>query len=727
MRIPLLCKPECAKVLFSAVRRFGATGLALCFVLVSHCSMASPSRTDEIANIARLIAGTRIAGSGYLNGGVGEVQLSPNGQWVIYSVQEPDLSKNDIRTALFLKSVRGGSEAVSLPNGIAQPRWSPDGALLAAQLGSNLVLFRFSNGKLIEFRRRTITGKLENSTARQPFTFKWSPDSRRIAFITRNNVDQSSWSGGLTGEEWDLRRADRYTLEIYDVRTNAITHLLPAEKTGPQPVAPYLNDVTAGMDWSPDSRSLVVCLNRDPRRQGDSVSLAILDTRSKTLKPFAELAGINSEPIWSPDGSMIAFSSEEGKPDWFIEKRPAIYDVRKQTVFYLHDAPRGSAVRWSADSRSIIWSSRSDMTTRLSRIDVFSKSTVVLPSPIDESGPLSDDLTRSFSSNGRVMAFARSYFAQPSDVYVTDLDHDSVPQGIARRLTFVGRDLTDLAAKVRSQEISWKSRDGEFVIHGLLVEPVNAPSNANLATVLWLEGGPSMVERGFMRFEGSTMTLAMAAAGYAVLIPNTRGRDGYGDRLEAGIRADHSYARLPLNDALDGINMIVRKGIADPNRLAVAGTSYGGYLTEYALTQSTMFKAAIVHEGHLADLSNYLYAPYYPSGSVGQILSRDLYGFEDPASAAEFKRLIDESPGFHPQNVRTPTLLLFGAQSLAATVGEQLYAQYEHFRVPSQLVVYDEGHWFAKPANIVDSIVRTISWIDRWMAAPNANKSNPIH
>ena len=318
-------------------------------------------------------------------------------------------------------------------------------------------------------------------------------------------------------------------------------------------------------------------------------------------------------------------------------------------------------------------------------------------------GALSGDTNWSFSSDGRSVAFARSSFVSPPDLYIEGFDPVSERLSPPRRLTRFAEKL-NFADRVRVEDVSWPSRDGLFTIHGLLATPARKATGP-LPTIVFLTGGPGMVRRWFDA-TGTGLRLAFAAAGYAVLVPNTRGRGGYGDAFLNGLRTGHSYSRLPLNDALDGLNMLVNSHISDPGKLVIAGHSYGGYLTAYAITQTHLFKAAIVLEGHRADLTTFLYAPYYQGGDE-PILSRDLYGFEDPYSPSEKRRLFEESPGFNADRVATPTLLVFGPH--AGSVGEELYAQYRHFRVPTELLVYQDGHVFTqKPANVADSIVHEI-------------------
>jgi dipeptidyl aminopeptidase/acylaminoacyl peptidase len=205
----------------------------------------------------------------------------------------------------------------------------------------------------------------------------------------------------------------------------------------------------------------------------------------------------------------------------------------------------------------------------------------------------------------------------------------------------------------------------------------------------------------------------MAARGYAVLVPNTRGRGGYGTGFLRGMRDGHSAGRLPFEDAMAGVDLLIERGVSNPNQLGVYGHSYGGYLTSYAITQTQRFKAAVDYEGIAPEW--FSLAMVASPGTDWGLLARDLYGIVDPSDPAERARLIAESPGLNMDHVTTPTLLVFGAESLASTAGAPLAALLERFNIPSEFLVYDEGHGFARPAAVADALIQTEAWMDKWV------------
>jgi dipeptidyl aminopeptidase/acylaminoacyl peptidase len=223
-----------------------------------------------------------------------------------------------------------------------------------------------------------------------------------------------------------------------------------------------------------------------------------------------------------------------------------------------------------------------------------------------------------------------------------------------------------------------------------------------------------MVRRGFGADGFHGAQLAAAVRGYAVLIPNTRGRAGYGPAFERAIGTEKERGRGPLEDALGGVDLLVSRGIADSTRTGVLGHSYGGYMTAYTITQTNRFKAAVIHEGGPLYLMTRGYYGFQP-GQWRELLARDLYGVHNPFDPAERTRMMNESPGLNAERVKTPTLLQYGARAAAEDDGIPFYNALRRFNVPAAIFVYDEGHVFSRPAAVADDLTRTLEWLDFWV------------
>jgi len=254
------------------------------------------------------------------------------------------------------------------------------------------------------------------------------------------------------------------------------------------------------------------------------------------------------------------------------------------------------------------------------------------------------------------------------------------------------------------QPLRWKSDDGQE-IEGLLVLPPGRPAEG-LPLVVLIHGGPTAA----WSYQWSNFGLPglWASAGYAVLMPNPRGSAGYG---QAFARANvHDIGGGELRDTLAGVDELVRRGIADERRIGLTGASHGGYLTNWAITQTGRFAGAIPIAASCDRLSK------YNTANIGYL--EELFYDPDPYDLTG--RVLSRSPIVHVRNVRTPTLIVHGELDRCVPVS-QAYEMYNGIArlgtVPVELVVYPrEGHGIAERAHRVDFWHRARAWFDHYVA-----------
>lgn len=669
-----------------------------------------------------------------------EVAISANGEWVAYTVAHGSVEQNSYRTELLLQRVGWRLPTSASPLRLAQhmgdkavkftPRWRPDGYCLAyfADLPipsepRPLVCYELADRRVAPIRLALPNEEsLARETGERPplkaigGDYRWSPSSKFISFTAASTkgFQLDPARGVLASREWiGYNRAAKAGLFVLDV-TSGISRQLSSDEHH-----------VLSFDWSPDERQLVY--SAAPDAEGIPVfrtNLFVVDRETRKVRPLVAQPGLNSNPHWSPDGKWIAFTSHFGFPTYYAGW-PAIVSAAGGAVVRLAQendpklAPFSSEVYWARDSRSIYFSSGWDyhMTRLLLRVTLPNDSSGAAPVPLRQSEEPVDDHF-SMTPDTSLVAFTREALNMPPELYLSapTAEGFSAP----RRLTDFNQSFP-LRDKVDADTLSWPSRDGKFTIHGVLLTPASAWDNGHtvrrLPTLVYLAGGPSMFVRGFkLDFNGGAQ-LSLAVRGYAVLVPNTRGRGGYGEAFQRGMRDGPSAGRLPFEDAMGGLDLLIKRGIADPARLGVYGHSYGGYLTSYVTTQTNRFKAAVVHEG----------APFEwltdeigsPPDTDGELLMRDLYGWRNPFDPDERARLVAESPGFNIDKVATPTLLLYGAHagasSVAHLVGRPLHRGMQWGTVASEFIVFDEGHVFERPAAVADSLTRTADWFDFWI------------
>jgi dipeptidyl aminopeptidase/acylaminoacyl peptidase len=234
-------------------------------------------------------------------------------------------------------------------------------------------------------------------------------------------------------------------------------------------------------------------------------------------------------------------------------------------------------------------------------------------------------------------------------------------------------------------------------------------------------GGPSGVLQETNPIPWSYPLLVLAERGYVILIPNTRGRPGNGIAFTHAIRDERSFLANPFTDVMAGVDAMVARGIADPAKLGVLGFSYGGSLTAFAVTHTDRFVAAIYGEGS-PDLLGGM-AEYQTKRWLS--LNRDGAGINSPFEQDDIQHMMEQSPIYQLDRVRTPVLIESGEKSAWKT-DRQLYRGLAHFGVPAEFWVYPRsGHGWDEPKLMQDAYRRHIAWFDYWLLGhpyPDATK-----
>jgi dipeptidyl aminopeptidase/acylaminoacyl peptidase len=257
-----------------------------------------------------------------------------------------------------------------------------------------------------------------------------------------------------------------------------------------------------------------------------------------------------------------------------------------------------------------------------------------------------------------------------------------------------------------TQRIRWKSKDG-LTIEGLLTLPVGYESGKRYPLVVIIHGGPmGWFNENFIGSPDIYPLASFAARGYAILRPNIRGSGGYGQKFRFANLND--WGGKDYEDLMAGVDHLIALGLADPERLAIMGWSYGGYMTSWAITQTSRFKAAVVGAG--------------PTNLWSCAGSMDIQGFlPDYFSAEPWDNLdvyLKHSPMYYVKGVTTPTLILHGEADLRVPVsqGFELYNALKRQGVTTQMVVYPRmGHGPSEPEFELDIMRRHLDWLAKYL------------
>lgn len=628
---------------------------------------------------------------------VNGVAISPDGRHLLYVTQPTIATHRPTRSAIWIVPTNGSTAPRRLTISPAldnSPQWSPDGGSIAflsnrpdasARGMAGFDLNPASGGGMRGESSRRIWlispqgGEAQPLTAmgRDVHSFRWSPDGRSIAFLAPDPPSAQARADRAAKRDWvevdkphDLTR-----LWILDLASRSLRRIAVADR-----------DISA-LSWSPDGTRLAV---RAAATSGLNdlfyhSELLVLDAVSGAVRTKL-FANVYSTGSWSPDGRHIVFTApDEGT----IGIRAFVADVTSGALQQLGAALDGTIrdVEWSGDNRTVLARVVVRNRDTLFRVDV---ATGRFRSMIAFNGRIKDF---ALTDDGSV-AIAGSQAGRAADVWVQ--------RGGRLRL------LTDLNPQIRGwklgevEEVSWRSsRDGQ-AIYGVLVTPPGHVSGTPTKTVVLAHGGPH--DSWSAAWQGSWIDWAqmLASHGYVVLLPNPRGSAGQGSAFARGVK--DGWGIKDYQDVTDGVDMLVARRIADRSRLGIGGWSYGGFMSAWAVTHDTRFKAAIVG----AALTDQLHAA----------LSTDTPDFVTAylgLPPSSITRMDASSPMRTVDRVKVPVLVLHGEEDRRVPV-EQGLGFYRGLRLlgkEAKMVTYPrEPHRIYEFEHQLDLQRRVLAWFD---------------
>ncbi len=303
----------------------------------------------------------------------------------------------------------------------------------------------------------------------------------------------------------------------------------------------------------------------------------------------------------------------------------------------------------------------------------------------------------SFSADGSRLALIWTDSTTPEEVYVGDAG------GAAKPVTELGKAFHGRLQPVET--VRWASSDG-VEIEGLLTYPAGYEPAKRYPLVIEIHGGPSWQWEDRVFLDWHDWAQMLASHGYAVLAPNPRGSTGYGSAFQKLLQDDVGGGEA--QDLISGAQAMVARGVADPERLGIGGWSWGGYLTAWTITQTPIFKAAVMGAG-LANMISDHGTDDIPAMNLW------LYPGQPYDHLEDYWR---SSPIRHITNVTTPTLILHGDEDARVhpTHGMEYHRALKTLGVPVEFVRYPrEGHGIRERAHQIDLMRRLVAWYDRWL------------
>ena len=636
---------------------------------------------------------------------ISDVRISPDGSQVAYVVSQPSFVKDEHEALLYVLPAAGGTPVrltygtriFNKPRPAPHLRWSPDGSRLS------FLAFEGDMPQVFALEVRGGEARALTSSPQGVGDYVWSPDGKRLAYLAPD---------APSAEEDRRRKEKSFVIEVDRQDRPARLWVQDLSGGAARALSPPEHFVSA-LDWSPDGSTLVYAAAPRPGYVGQ------FHTRPYTIpasggepRLIVDRDGMNTLPQYSPDGRWIAFLSTGGGTSmistWGLHLAPA-EGGDPARIRSLTTDTWVAEFTWAPDSASLLVVPNMSPSQRGARMFEQPLLRLWLDGRSEElhSGPFVH-YSPSWSRDGRRLAFRSVEALTLGDVFVLDLDRSGSPP---RRLTEVNPELKDLALG-KLEPIHWTSFDG-MEIWGLLLTPPGDASPKRLPLVVYVHGGPngSITYGVFPQFMHSVGQVepypvqAMASAGMAVLLPMPRGGMGYG---EAGLRMiENSWGEGDYQDIMAGVDHLVKQGLADPDRLGVMGASYGGYMTDWIVTQTDRFKAAsaMCSISDVADL-------YYLSDAGD--FTRDYFGlpWEAPEAYARHSAIT------YVSRVKTPLLIQHGETDRRIPIAEatKFYKALKDQGKIVEMEIYPRGgHVIYEPDLEQEIMRRNLEWFRKWL------------
>jgi len=678
------------------------------------------------------------------------LELSPDGQSVVIEAERADWDQQIFRSDLWLyhDDGRGGSLIQLTQSGHdSDPNWSPDGRWVAflserkpaAGKGDDVDGDSDSKDEAVSqiFLISPNGGEAFPVTQGEEdvHTFSWSADSNRIYFATRQ-----PWSKSQKDEykqQWkdvvQYRTAERGdTIFRLDLSVALGRHeIAPAKvekKEGepePQPdITPGAQAIATvplrvdGLVTSPDGSKLAFVSNAINQRQEkyEDVEIYVVDLQATANQPrrITHNQAAENHPHWANDSHHLLFNVEVGDVSGpYRDLQPHLYSVDTEPGADSDRIAPDHIEQWSKDFIGPIehFAVAADSVLTAARlgteVQMYSAS-----KPADSLHRLNGWPGRyanlSTAVHSSRVAFVYSSLGKPEEVYLAE---SAAQLDQARSITsfnklFAERDLP------QGKPYKWKADDGSSV-EGMLIYPPGKFEAKHLPMLTLIHGGPADADGNHFEADWYQWAGLAASNGWLVFEPNYRGSTGYGDKFLMQIVPQ--IVSRPGKDILEGVDALVKDGIADADHLTIGGYSYGGYMTNWLITQTTRFKAAVTGAGAVEHIGNW--------GNDDTTYDDAYFLGGRPWEAAQ--RYHDEAAIFQIDKVRTPTHMVAGADDIRVAVMEDYLLEHALYSlgIPNKLLVFPgEGHSLSKnPWHGKIKVREELKWLQKYGGLPASN------
>ncbi|MGD1024251.1 MAG: prolyl oligopeptidase family serine peptidase [Candidatus Sulfotelmatobacter sp.] len=666
------------------------------------------------------------------------VALSPDGNSIVIGTERADWDQQIFRTDLWLyrDDGKGGSLIQLTQSGHdSDPKWSPDGRWIAFLSERKTSSARNSDSDSDD-DKDVDKGDISQIYVISPaggeaipltqgqeevHTFSWSADSRTLYFATRNPWTKTQKDDYR--KQWkdvvQYRTAERGdTIFALDVAAALARHATAPAKEGNDDEKE--SDLTPGarsiatlplrveeLVTSPDGSKLAFISNSINQRQEkfEDYEIYTLDLANPAPRRLTNNQAQETKPHWANDNRHVFFSVEVGDVAGpYRDLQPHLYWV---------DSESGAVEQWSKDFIGQVdqYSVTADGVLASARLG-----TEVPMYSVAQPGQSLHKLngwdgtyeTLSATAQSPRVAFVYSSLQKPAEVYLAD-SVDKLDQ--ARPITSLNKLFAERELP-QGKPYKWKADDGTTV-EGMLIYPPGKFESKNLPMLTFIHGGPADADGNHFEADWYQWAALAATDGWLVFEPNYRGSTGYGDKFLQQIVP--VIVSRPGKDILEGVDALVKAGIADPDHLTVGGYSYGGYMTNWLITQTARFKAAVTGAGAVEHVGNW--------GNDDTTFDDAYFLGGRPWEAQQ--RYHDEAAIFQIDKVRTPTHMVAGANDIRVAVLEDYLLEHALYSlgIPNALLIFPgEGHSLAKnPWHGKIKVREELKWLQKYGGVPAGN------
>ena len=625
---------------------------------------------------------------------VREVEISPDGKWIAYTVTTVDTAKDKSATRIWMAPSAGG-EAIPMTSdtySAGNPRWSPDGKYLS------FTASRGDDAKTQVWTLNRLGGEAEQLTKiKQGVSgHEWSPDGKRLLLLIRDPRPEE-----LTKDKEDDKKPRPHVIDRLQFKQDYEgyldryrTHLytfVPGDTAAVQITSGDYDDSSPA--WSPDGKSVAFVSNRSDNPDGNDNSdiwIVSADNTDKGQHLIRVTTNENSDtsPRWSPDGKQLAYITVTDKQAmWYATQKLAVIPATGgQPRLLAEDLDRNKMMpRFSADGKALYFLLEENGRQVLASVN---------PAGGGFKRVVAGDVSiGDYALHGDLIGLRLERSLEPAELY-------SFRDGALKKITTTNDALLATLQRPKVERITFNSADGTPV-EGFVVKPAGFRAGVKYPTILWLHGGPvSQYDHSF-----HPPSELFAANGFVTLLLNPRGSSGYGQSFSEAIFAD--WGNKDFQDVMAGVDYAIQAGYTDPDRLGVGGWSYGGILTNYVITKSDRFKAAVSGASEALYRANYGHDHYQRTWEEELGLPWE--------NAVAWERI---SPFNDVAKITTPTLWMGGSDDWNVPIlnSEQMYQAMKRLGRETQLVVYPgEHHGIRRPSFQKDRMQRWLEWFGKYL------------